>query len=116
MTFQNPLEARFSNRSTVGGLIGAILVELSTAANFSINYVTPDEKTYGTWNEERQDWSGMIKTLVSRKATIAAGEFTITTTRMRAVDFTLPLVSTSTKLYIRKPEGGIIWSSYWKVL
>lgn len=114
ITFQNPPMISFVN-NTIGGLFGTILIELSRQANFEIEFVSPKELSYGSWNSEEKRWTGMMEMLTSFKAGVAAADFTITTTRLDSVDFTLPLISTREKLYIRKPTGGIDWSAYWQV-
>ncbi|XP_012260629.3 glutamate receptor 1-like isoform X2 [Athalia rosae] len=112
-TLNNPPLISFVN-NTNGGLFGEILTELSKAINSELRFVVPSDRTYGNWKPHEKQWTGMIDMLIKGKANIAAGDFTITTQRLEFVDFTLPLISTSNKLYVRQPDGGIQWSAYWQ--
>ncbi|XP_046751999.1 glutamate receptor ionotropic, kainate 2-like [Diprion similis] len=109
----DPPMITFGNNS-IGGLFGGMLMELSKVANFTVEFVEPREMSYGSWNDEEKRWTGMMELLTNGKAGIAAADFTITRPRLESVDFSLPLLSTRNKLYIRKPDGGIQWSAYWQ--
>lgn len=96
--------------------LGAVVQELSKSINFTIK-LTSSEVLYGNWNEERQAWTGVIGEVVSGMVDIGVAEFSITSHRMDAVDFTLPLILSHIRVYFKKPDDSAVkWSAYFKVL
>ncbi|XP_047349701.1 uncharacterized protein LOC124949128 [Vespa velutina] len=94
------------------GIFGKILRELSITLNFSFNIVSEVEE-YGSWNLKEKTWSGAVGELYAGRADISISDFSITSARLNAVDFTLPLLLSKKCLYIREPEiFAIKWSSF----
>ncbi|XP_035732953.1 uncharacterized protein LOC118446415 isoform X4 [Vespa mandarinia] len=94
------------------GIFGKILRELSMTLNFSFNIVSEVEE-YGSWNLKEKTWSGAVGELYAGRADISISDFSITSARLNAVDFTLPLLLSKKCLYIREPEiFAIKWSSF----
>nr|XP_050851506.1 glutamate receptor 3-like isoform X2 [Vespula vulgaris] len=95
-------------------LLGEIVMELSKMINFTIEILEPVD-AYGSWNKENETWSGVIGQLISGEADIGVAEFTVTTRRLEAVDFTLPFILSRNRLYMKEPSGASIqWSAYFK--
>lgn len=65
-------------------------------------YLTPGGK-YGN-KLPNNEWNGMIKQLLDRKADAAIVDLTITYDRESAVDFTIPFMSTGISILFKKPE------------
>ncbi|KAG7206803.1 hypothetical protein KM043_000712 [Ampulex compressa] len=94
--------------------LGLVLIELSRVMNFRMEILDSVE-AYGSWLEEEQAWSGVIGQLVDNKADLGAAEFTVTNHRLTVVDFTLPLLLSRNRLYIKEPVGfAVQWSGYFK--
>jgi len=72
---------------------------------------------YGSWNEKKEEWTGVIGQLVSGKADIGVSEFSITASRLNVIDFSLPLMHTPSRIYFKQPSGiDLHWSGYFKVM
>ncbi|KAF7382213.1 hypothetical protein HZH66_013645 [Vespula vulgaris] len=96
----------------LGGLFGKILKELSVTLNFSFNIVS-EVKEHGTWNSKKKTWSGAIAELHTGRADICLGHFSISRNRLNDVDFTIPIFTSKSCLFIRNPKiRAIKWSSY----
>lgn len=94
---------------------GAVVKELSKSMNFKIE-VTSIMSEYGSWNEEEKIWEGVIGELVSNKSDMGVAEFSMTSHRLDAVDFSLPLIMSHKRIYFKKPDSSSVhWSAYLKV-
>lgn len=83
--------------------------------NFTIEILEPVD-AYGSWDKENETWNGVIGQLISGEIDIGVAEFTVTTRRLEAVDFTLPFLLSRNRLYMMEPSGASIqWSAYFKV-
>lgn len=71
---------------------------------------------YGSWNEEEKIWEGVIGELASNKSDMGVAEFSMTSHRLDAVDFSLPLIMSHKRIYFKKPDSSsVYWSAYLKV-
>ncbi|XP_043669929.1 probable glutamate receptor [Vespula pensylvanica] len=94
------------------GTFGKILTELSVALNFSFDIVSKVAEN-GRLNTKDNTWSGAIGELYAGRADISITDFSMTSARLNAIDFTLPLVISKKCLYIKEPQlFAIKWSSY----
>ena len=83
--------------------------------NFKIE-VASSVLIYGSWNEDKGIWTGVIGELISNRADIGVAEFSMTTSRLDIVDFTFPLILSRNRIFFKKPDGSFIhWSAYFKV-
>ena len=99
----------------LGGLFGRVLMELHRVINFTVSK-TIYEPSFGSFNDQTKQWSGVIGLIVDGKADIGVAEFTITNPRLNVVDFTLPLIPSRSLLYIKQSDGSTVqWSGYFKV-
>lgn len=91
-----------------------LLEELSSELNFRYElHVVPD-LAYGYMHADG-NWTGMIGELLEGKADLAMADLTITEARERAVDFTLPYMTTALAVVTKKSEPmkpGGIWSFF----
>ncbi|KAG6803285.1 glutamate receptor 3 isoform X1 [Apis mellifera caucasica] len=93
---------------------GAVVRELSKSMNFKIE-VTSIMSEYGSWNEEEKIWEGVIGELASNKSDMGVAEFSMTSHRLDAVDFSLPLIMSHKRIYFKKPDSSSVhWSAYLK--
>ena len=98
-----------------GGLFGNVIMELRRVMNFTISK-TIYEPSFGHLNEQAKQWSGVVGVLADGKADIGVSDFTISNRRLDVVDFSLPLVLSKCRLFIKKPGGSTVqWSGYFKV-
>ncbi|XP_011707167.1 PREDICTED: glutamate receptor ionotropic, kainate 2-like, partial [Wasmannia auropunctata] len=97
-----------------GGYLGLILIELSKTMNFTIEILDP-LKTFGSWSEQQNIWTGVIGQLVANEADIGVAAFTMTISRRNVVDFTMSLIRPHYLLYFKKPTvSDVQWNSYFK--
>ncbi|KAF3420071.1 hypothetical protein E2986_12355 [Frieseomelitta varia] len=95
--------------------LGAVIKELSKSMNFKIE-VASSVLIYGSWNEDKGIWTGVIGELISGRADIGVAEFSMTTSRLDIVDFTFPLILSRNRIFFKKPDGSFIhWSAYFKI-
>ncbi|XP_029680402.1 glutamate receptor ionotropic, kainate 4-like [Formica exsecta] len=99
---------------TIGGFLGLLMIELSKVMNFTMKILDPME-AYGIWNYQEKVWTGVMGQLVNDKADIGVSEFTIIPFRLKAVDFTLPLIHSRSRIYFKQPSGvNVHWCGYYK--
>ncbi|XP_011500851.1 PREDICTED: uncharacterized protein LOC105364575 [Ceratosolen solmsi marchali] len=100
--------------STMGGYFGVVITELSKIMNFTIDF-TSVEDSYGSWNETKHEWTGVIRRLVSREIDIGIGEFTMNQQRAAVIDYSVALMRSTSNIYIKRPRmSNIGWSTYVK--
>lgn len=100
----------------MGGFFGLLLLELSKVMNFTIKILDPVD-SYGSWNPQKNSWTGAIGKLVDNEADIGIAAFTITNERLNHIDFTIPLISTQYRLYMHQPITPYVqWFWYFKVI
>ncbi|XP_037578883.1 glutamate receptor ionotropic, kainate 2 [Dermacentor silvarum] len=79
-----------------------ILRQMALMMGFRFELRLVRDGTYGTVNA-RGEWSGIIREVMDREADLAIGDLTITVSRSRAVDFTLPFMHTGIGILYRRP-------------
>ncbi|XP_048505561.1 probable glutamate receptor isoform X3 [Athalia rosae] len=94
----------------IGGMFGRILDILEDNMNCSFRYV--EGKAWGVLSPNGT-WNGMIALLIDKVADLAASELVLTSTRINAVDFTIPIISSRFHTYIKRPSSLFIsWKGY----
>lgn len=112
--FKDSLFVELKN-GVLTNFLGAVIKELSKSMNFKIE-VASSVLIYGSWNEDKGIWTGVIGELISGRADIGVAEFSMTTSRLNIVDFTFPLILSRNRIYFKTPDGSFIhWSAYFKV-
>lgn len=107
----------FQNEEADGNLYD-IIKELANFTDFKINYKFFGENP-GAMVYEAKQWNELIGKLTENKADMAVIRygFTITKSRQRVVDFSRPIMFSTSYYYIRKPDASrVLWSLYYKVL
>ncbi|XP_075751958.1 glutamate receptor ionotropic, kainate 2 [Rhipicephalus microplus] len=79
-----------------------ILRQMALLLGFRFELRLVRDGTYGVVNA-RGEWSGIIREVMDREADLAIGDLTITVSRSRAVDFTLPFMHTGIGILYRRP-------------
>ncbi|XP_039305191.1 glutamate receptor ionotropic, delta-1-like [Solenopsis invicta] len=98
--------------SMLGGYLGMLLTELSKEMNFTVKLLDP-EKAFGWFNEQRTGWTGVINQLIVNEADLGVSSFTLKHRRLNVVDFTLPLIRSTYRLYFKQPDiDDVNWSMY----
>lgn len=97
------------------GVVSKIIRELSLSLNFTFDIVSQVSNN-GLWDPKLNTCSGAIDELCSKRADIALSDFTMTTSRLNVVSFTIPFLVSKNCLFIQKPKRFVIkWSSYFLV-
>ncbi|KAK2576887.1 hypothetical protein KPH14_005512 [Odynerus spinipes] len=95
-------------------LFGEVVMELSKTMNFTPKALEPVD-AYGNMNNKDHIWNGVIGQVAYGEADFGVAEFTVTNHRLAVVDFTLPLVLSRNRLYMKEPSAANIqWSGYFK--
>ncbi|KAL6438179.1 hypothetical protein ACFW04_004413 [Cataglyphis niger] len=109
-----PISTRLGIRNYVGGLYGKVVEELTHSLNFSLNIVSK-LNDHGMWNHKNHSWSGVMNEIVSGRADFAIADMSMTSLRVRYVDFTLPLIISKNSLFIKEPGiCGVKWLGYFQ--
>lgn len=71
----------------------------------------------GSWDEDESMWSGVVGSVVSGESDLGIALLSMTIQRIDAVDFTYPIITTRSGLYIERPVIGdtIQWLEYFRV-
>jgi len=90
-----------------GGYEGFI-VDLLQAMGIDFEIKIPQDKKYGSYNENLQKWSGMMGMVANeeQEADMIAADLTITTQRIEALDFSLPFLTSD--LTVLAKAGGVL--------
>ncbi|TGZ47859.1 Glutamate receptor 1 [Temnothorax longispinosus] len=99
----------------VASMYGKILEELTYSLNFTLKIVSQMSE-HGLWDEQNQAWSGVMGEIVAGRADFAIADMSMTSFRVRFVDFTLPLIISRNTLYFKEPGiCGVKWLGYFQL-
>ncbi|XP_020281544.1 glutamate receptor 1-like isoform X2 [Pseudomyrmex gracilis] len=108
-----PISSTFGG-NYVSSLYGKVLEELTQSLNFTLDIVS-EVNEHGMWNPQNKTWSGAIGEIVSGRADFAIADMSMTSLRVRYVDFTLPLIISKSSLFFKEPElCGVKWFGYFQ--
>ena len=79
-----------------------LLDEIAEMFGFEYELVPIPFDDYGS--KKNGEWRGMIGELLNRKADLGICDYTITSSRQTAVDFSLPFMNTGISIIYKKPE------------
>nr|CAD7596888.1 unnamed protein product [Timema genevievae] len=72
----------------------------------------PEDRAYGSV-DRNGTWNGMVGMLVRGEVDLVVGTLTMTSQRLDAVRFSVPLVSSTFRLFIRQPENySLRWGNF----
>jgi len=92
-----------------------VVNELAYSLNFTLDIVSQVNE-YGMW-KRNNTWSGMMGEVVSGRADLAIAGMSMTSLRVRYVDFTMPLIISRNGLFIRESRlCGVKWLGYFQVI
>ncbi|XP_012235251.1 glutamate receptor U1-like [Linepithema humile] len=98
----------------VANLYGKVLQELQYSLNFTLKIVS-ELDDHGTYDFENNIWSGVMGEIVSGRADFAIADMSMTSLRIKDVDFTLPLIVSKNSLFIKEPAiCGVKWLGYFQ--
>lgn len=74
-------------------------------------------REYGSWNDTSNYWTGATNLLYEREIDLLVTDLALTSLRMTAIDYTIPLLNVQSILYVKKPESGTVvkWLGYFRV-
>ncbi|OXU28208.1 hypothetical protein TSAR_008341 [Trichomalopsis sarcophagae] len=103
-----------STNGKMSGFLEDILQELENFMNFTVARVR-EEDAFGKWDKEAHRWTGLIGSLTNREVDLVVAPITINKFRLRFIDFTMPLLLSKNRIYIKQPDGARVqWSAYFK--
>lgn len=92
-----------------------ILDELRHFMNFKVIRAHKTD-AFGRYNNETGKWSGLIGLLTENKVDLVVAPITISKLRLGYVDFSMPLILSANRIYIKQPMGARVqWSAYFRV-
>ncbi|XP_076276446.1 putative glutamate receptor [Lasioglossum baleicum] len=102
------------HNNEIGGFLGNIVGELERALNFTVKPVARHTE-YGSFNTTTKRWGGAMGIIVSGKADIGIGDFSMINDRLNYVDFSTPIMTVRQSMYFKEPEiFAVKWSAYYK--
>ncbi|KAH1017768.1 hypothetical protein HUJ05_008365 [Dendroctonus ponderosae] len=81
-----------------------VIEELSAILKFNYTFVVQHDGKNGNFNRSTNQWDGVIRAIIDKKADLAITDLTITSERENAVDFTMPFMNLGIRILYRKPE------------
>jgi len=100
----------------VSSLYDKVVNELACSLNFTPHIVS-EMNEYGMWRKHNGTWSGVMDEIVSGRADLAIAGMSMTSLRALYVDFTMPLIISKNRLFIKEPEVcGVEWLGYFQVI
>lgn len=110
-----PVASRFGE-NYVANLYGKVLEELANSLNFTLKIVSELDE-HGMYNFKSHIWSGVMGEIVSGRADFAVVDMSMTSLRIKDVDFTLPLIVSRNNLFIKESAVcGVKWLGYFQVI
>lgn len=75
------------------------------------------EREYGSWNVTGNYWTGAVNVLYENKIDLLVTDLALSSLRMSAIDYTIPLLNVESILYVQKPKSGTVikWLGYFMV-
>ncbi|CAK9819288.1 Glutamate receptor 1 [Anthophora plagiata] len=96
------------------GYFSRTIVELENALNFTIDIVA-EVSEHGSFNVTTKRWSGAMNLVASGELDIGISDFSMTNTRLNYVDYTVPILTTRSCLYLKQPQFFTVkWFAYYK--
>ncbi|KAG5447043.1 Glutamate receptor ionotropic, kainate 3 [Clonorchis sinensis] len=86
------------------GFAMELLKHLSKMNHFDYVIKPVEDRKFGTFDETKGRWDGLIGELIYKKAHLAVASLTITYDRERVIDFTTPFMSLSLSVIIQKSK------------
>lgn len=81
-----------------------LIEKLAQRLGFNFTFKLQEDKNYGSFNKDTNEWNGMIKELMDGTADLAITDLTITAERESAVDFTMPFMNLGISILFQSPK------------
>ena len=81
-----------------------LIQDISKILGFKFEIYPAPNNAYGSF--KNGEWNGMIRELLDHRADMAIADFTMTSARQGAVDFTLPFMNLGISILFKKPEDA----------
>ncbi|CAK9826038.1 Glutamate receptor 4 [Anthophora retusa] len=102
------------NYNKLRGYFSKTIVELENALNFTIDVVA-EVFEHGSFNVTTKRWSGAVNLVASGELDIGLSDFSMTNIRLNYVDYTVPILTTRSCLYLKQPQLFTVkWFAYYK--
>ncbi|CAG0892374.1 unnamed protein product [Darwinula stevensoni] len=88
-----------------------LLKEIAQRRNFTIVYIKPPDGKWGSWDKEKQKWTGMLGQVANGEADLAISAHRIFPDALVALDFSTSLGPTASTFIIQKPGQESRWKS-----
>lgn len=102
-TMLHPESVNVTGNDRFYGYCIDLIKMLAKEIGFKYEFYLTADGAYGS-PQANNEWNGMIKELLDRKADAAIVDLTITYEREQAVDFTIPFMSTGISILFKRPE------------
>ena len=80
--------------------------------NFSLSLYEVADGKFGSYDETRDAWNGVMGDVVKGHADIAIADLTVTESRAKAVKFTDGIFWLQDQLYMKKPSSSFVWTTF----
>ena len=87
------------------GVCPEIIRDFATQLNFTYEFVMPEDRKFGSLNQETETWSGLIGDLLSHKTDMIAIDLSVSYERRKYIDFTVSFMDSSVSLAIMGESG-----------
>ena len=111
-TVNDPKVVVKGNGKSFSGLDRQVFNALYCTLNFSITWVHSKDNKFGAYDPLTKKWNGLVEVLANNKADMSVCWLTVTQLRGQLVSYAESLYYGSYKLYSKKPEPTISWSTY----
>lgn len=95
----------FTGNSRFYGFCVDLLHEISLLSGFDYIIELSPEGVYGAQNPVTGEWNGVVRQLMSGKADLAIGSFTINYARENVIDFTKPFMNVGISILFKVPTS-----------
>lgn len=87
------------------GICPDVVMNLSSALNFTYEFVEPADKAFGRFDPETQTWNGLIGDMLSQKTDMITMDLSVGVERKRYIDFTVSFMDSGISLAMKGESG-----------
>ena len=102
-------------RMTICGSYVYLFKTLAEELNFNIEWVKALDNKYGSFDEENGIWNGVTGLLSRNEADLSILHISVTASRNKVIQYSVPISETPAKMYIKKPTFRASWNVYLEV-
>ena len=101
-----------TSKNALEGTNVEIIKTLAKDMNFSLSLYEVADGKFGSYDETRDAWNGVMGDVVKGHADIAIADLTVTESRAKAVKFTDGIFWLQDQLYMKKPSSSFVWTTF----